>query len=249
MIKSEREKQILNLLNKNDGYISVNELSKNLYASPSSIRRDLSRLEKSGNVKRCYGGAELITSYSGSIPFNYRFLNNENAKRIIAQKAISLVKENSVIFLDQSSTAFYLATMLKNIPSLTVVTNNVEIVNLLLQTKINVISSGGSLLNENRTCLAGEIARQTFSKMYADLAIISSKSISLDGVISDLASEEVAVRQALINNAKKIAYLCDGSKIGNKSPYIQCDLSKIDYLISDVDCSAFKKSFSNLTVL
>ena len=60
MIKTERENQILKLLKENGDFITVERLCKELYASPSSIRRDLSRLESSGNVKRCYGGAELI---------------------------------------------------------------------------------------------------------------------------------------------------------------------------------------------
>ena len=95
MIKSERQKQILEILKEKGGIITVNELSKMLYASPSSIRRDLTNLEKSGNVKRAYGGAELVSTFSGAIPFNYRYPLNENLKKIIAKKALSLIKEKS----------------------------------------------------------------------------------------------------------------------------------------------------------
>ncbi len=249
MIKSERERQIINILIQNGGFVTVQQLCEKLYASPSSIRRDLSRLENSGNVKRSYGGAELIRSFSGSIPFNYRYTLNEKAKKIIAEKAVTLIKENSVVFLDQSSSAFYVANLLPNSRQLTVVTNNIEIISLLSQTNVNVISSGGVLCNENRSCLIGQGAENTFSKIHADLAVISSKSLSKSGVISDCAHDELPVKSAMINNASKVAYLCDGSKIGSFSPYIQCDLSKIDYLISDVQCSSFKKLFPHLTVL
>lgn len=249
MIKTERENQILKLLKENGGFITVERLCKELYASPSSIRRDLSRLESSGNVKRCYGGAELIKSYSGSIPFNYRYTLNEKAKKIIAEKAVSLIKDNSVIFLDQSSSAFYVATMLPNLKSLTVVTNNIEIINYLLPLNITVISSGGVLCNDNRSCLIGQNAEYTFSKIYADFAFISSKSLSYSGDISDCARDELPVRDAMIKNADKVVYLCDGSKLKTISPYIQCDLSKIDYLISDVDISYFQNKFPSLTIL
>ena len=143
MIKSKRQKQILELLKENGGFISVLTLSEKLYASPSSIRRDLTQLENLGSVKRAYGGAELINTYSGAIPFNYRYPLNEKGKKIIAKKALPLIKEKCVIFMDQSSTAFYLATMLPNLRTITVVTNNLEILTLLSNTNINVISSVG----------------------------------------------------------------------------------------------------------
>ena len=80
MIKTERQKQIIQLLKENGGFISVLELSKKLYSSTSSIRRDLTHLENLGNVKRTYGGAELINTFSGAIPFNNRYFLNETEK-------------------------------------------------------------------------------------------------------------------------------------------------------------------------
>ena len=64
MLKNEREREIINILKNDDGFITVKELCEKLYASESSIRRDLTALEKRGIVKRTYGGAELITNFS-----------------------------------------------------------------------------------------------------------------------------------------------------------------------------------------
>ena len=249
MIKSKRQKQILELLKENGGFISVLTLSEKLYASPSSIRRDLTQLENLGSVKRAYGGAELINTYSGAIPFNYRYPLNEKGKKIIAKKALPLIKEKCVIFMDQSSTAFYLATMLPNLRTITVVTNNLEILTLLSNTNINVISSGGNLHAENRCCLVGKSAEETFYKFHADYAFISSKSLSGDGVVSDCTYDELPVREAMIKNADKKVLLCDGSKVGEYSAYIEFTLKDVDYLVSDVDLGFYQKTFPNLTIL
>ena len=249
MRKSERQKQILEILKEKGGIITVNELSKMLYASPSSIRRDLTNLEKSGNVKRTYGGAELVSTFSGAIPFNCRYPLNENLKKIIAKKALSLIKEKCVIFMDQSSSAFYLATMLPNLRSITVITNNLEIITLLSRTNITVISSGGNLHSENRCCLVGKLAEETFYKFHADYAFISSKSLSNNGVITDCNIDETPIRDAMIKNADKTVFLCDSSKVNNYSAYVQCTLNDINYLISDTDLSYYKTQFKNLIVL
>ena len=64
MLNKEREQEILNILKMTNGFVTVKSLCDTLYASESSIRRDLQSLEKRGLVKRNYGGAELVTNFS-----------------------------------------------------------------------------------------------------------------------------------------------------------------------------------------
>lgn len=240
MLKNEREKQILDILNEK-GYMSVNELSKILFASESSIRRDLTALEKKGYLKRSYGGAELIRAGSNVLPFNTRAYTSVEEKRIIAKKAAAMVKDGDVIFLDQSSTSYFLAMELSDKTGITVVTNSLTILNCLSFTDIKVISSGGILSRDNRSCFVGEGAAKTFSEIYADIMFFSSKSLSLDGVISDCTQEEVAVRNVMMRNAEKKVFLCNSAKFGTRSPYIQCSLSDIDCLVSEAENTELKK--------
>ena len=71
MYQNEREMEILKLLSA-EPYITVKELSRILYTSESSIRRDLSAMEKRGIVRRSYGGVELSKSNVTVLPFNVR---------------------------------------------------------------------------------------------------------------------------------------------------------------------------------
>ena len=233
MLNREREQEILSILKTTNGFVTVRQLCESLFASESSIRRDLKALETRGLVKRSYGGAVLESNYSNIVTFNHRTRQNISAKREIAQKAAGLIKDGDIVFLDQSSTAFYLAGELIDRSSLTVVTNNIEITVLLANSKIRLISSGGFLSNENRNCLIGGDAQRTFENVFADIMFFSVKAISDDGLVTDCSREEIIVREAMLKNADKKVLLCDSSKFGMRAPFKQCELGDVDYLISE----------------
>ncbi len=241
MYNKEREQEILNILKTASGFVSVAQLCEALFASESSIRRDLKALEKKGLVKRSYGGATLESNYSNIVTFNHRTRQNVEAKRGIAKKAAKLVRDGDVIFLDQSSTAFYLAAELVGRSSLTVVTNNIEIMMLLSNSAVRVISSGGFLSSENRNCLIGVDATKVFENIFADAVFFSVKAVDTEGNVTDCTREEVVVRNAMLKNASQKVLLCDSSKFGIKSRFKQCELTDIDYLISEDSCAEYFK--------
>ena len=245
MLNREREQEILSILKTTNGFVTVRQLCESLFASESSIRRDLKALETRGLVKRSYGGAVLESNYSNIVTFNHRTRQNISAKREIAQKAAGLIKDGDIVFLDQSSTAFYLAGELIDRSSLTVVTNNIEITMLLANSKIRLISSGGFLSNENRNCLIGGDAQRTFEHVFADIMFFSVKAISDDAVVTDCSTEEIAVRHAMLKNSDKKVLLCDSTKYGHRAPFKQCDLCDVDYLIGEGNAAQHFAAFQN----
>ncbi len=250
MLKNEREREIVNILKTQDGFITVKSLCTMLYASESSIRRDLTALENRGIIRRTYGGAELMTNFSNVIAFQKRSHHNTEAKKHIAQKAAKLIRDGSILFLDQSSTCFYLADAIKTRRNLTVITNNIEILSLMADSEIKTVSSGGTLSTENRSCLIGADAHAVFENTYADFAFFSTKSLSDDGIISDCTREEVLVRGAMLHHANKRVFLCDSEKFGSRSPYTQCSLSDIDYLVSENDSAKiFQATNQHLSII
>lgn len=250
MHNREREQEILNMLKSSGGFVTVKQFCQALFASESSIRRDLQALEAQGLVKRSYGGASLSGSYSTIVTFNHRTRQNIAAKREIAKKAAALIGDGEIVFLDQSSTAFYLAEELKKFSSLTVVTNNIEILMLLSDSGLRVMASGGFLSEENRNCLIGGDAQHTFETVYADWLFFSVNALSHDGIVSDCSREEINVRHAMLRNAEKKVLLCDSSKFGLRAPYRQCGLQEVDYLISEGNCAReFADVSSNVRLL
>lgn len=235
MLKNQRQQEIINLLKQSEGVVSVKELCNKLYTSESSIRRDLSFLAKSGFISKTYGGAELVKHSANVISFPKRFHHNADEKKAIAKKAKTLIKDRNIIFLDQSSTSYYLAQEIINNSTLTVITNNVEILSLLSTSPMKVIASGGMLSRDNRNCLYGSDAQYIFENTYADMVFFSTRSLSDDGVISDCAREEILIRNVMLKNAEKKVFLCDSEKFGTRSPYKQTTLNDIDIFISESD--------------
>ena len=249
MLKIEREQEILNAL-RGTGHVSVRQLSESLYTSESTVRRILTNLEGRGLIRRTYGGAELLENHTHAPSFSARARQNISAKREIALKAATLVTDGSIVFLDQSTTSYYLADVLKKKKSLTVVTNNIEIAVVLMQTEFEVYVSGGRLSQQMRMCLVGEDAHRIFTEINADFAFFSAKSLSEDGIISDCSREEIYVRNAMLKNANRRVFLCDSTKFGGQSGYRQCSLSDVDILVSEGDnAQRFADHCESLTVL
>lgn len=236
MKERARDQQVLDIL-KEQGHTSVHTLCQTLYLSEATVRRCLAGLERRGLIRRTHGGAALLENYTHASPFRSRIILNSAAKREIAEKAASLVPDGSIVFLDQSSTSYYLAEKLKEKSALTVVTNNIEIAACLSQTDFHVLLSGGHLCCDARMCLVGADAHTIFQQVNADFVFFSTRSLSADGVLSDCNREEINVRNAMLQNAERRVYLCDSSKFGTSSGYVQCKLSDVDILISEGDAA------------
>lgn len=238
MYRNEREHEILKILSR-ESYATVKRLSDLLYTSESSIRRDLTSLENQGMVARSYGGVELVKNSSQVIPFSTRAHYNISAKKMIARKAADMVHDGDIIFMDQSSSAFFVACEILKKAKVTVVTNNIEIIALLSQSDIEVISSGGRLSRSNRICLLGDDAHKIFSEIHADIMFFSAKALTREGIIYDCVREEVCIRNTMLANAQRKVFLCDSEKYDRLAGYKQCTVKDIDCLITETDDKKF----------
>ena len=233
-MNKEREKIILETILKRK-QISVKELAGILYISEPSVRRDLASLEKQNLIKRVHGGAviEETAVSKNKIPFLIREYEQSSAKLTIAQKAIELVKDNDVIFLDASTSAFRLIPFLASKSNITVVTNGAKALTSLAEYGINTISTGGRLVN---SCLAlvGEEAYKTIESINANVAFFSCRGLSDDGFLTDIAPEENFVRQKMIKNSERAYLLCAQEKMGKKYFHNLCHKDDIDGVISEI---------------
>ncbi|MGN0177984.1 MAG: DeoR/GlpR family DNA-binding transcription regulator [Monoglobaceae bacterium] len=232
MLKSERQEMILEILQERQ-YITTKELAKRTFSSYSSVRRDLEFLENSGVVNRSYGRVELANRNSFLVSYPIRINKNSAQKSIIAKKAAALIKEGDTIFIDPSSSCSFFAKELLHMKGITVITNNVEVLNFMSQSSINVICSGGLQTSPNRYALVGPIAEETFRNVHADWAVFSAHSLTKDGQIYDIHYNETALRKVMLENAEKKIFLCDSSKLRTNSTYFQCSLADIDYMVCD----------------
>ncbi len=238
MYKCEREEEIMNLLRQTD-YATVETLSQKMNVSASSIRRDLKNLEERGLVSRSYGGVKAVNSDGRHIPFSLRSHENSVRKKQIAKAATALIRPGESVFLDGSSSAYFVAELLPAIGGVTVFTNSVDVMSVLSGYDIRVFCTGGVISSENRAVLVGGYAQDFVRGVHADAAIFSVQAVHADGECYDCYAEEVAVRNRMLENSARKILLCDSSKWDKSSTFFQTNVRDVDFFVSDRDPNPF----------
>lgn len=237
MYSLERQKEILNLLHKYKT-MQVSQICKLLYVSASTIRRDLSTMEKKGLLSRTHGGAMLVEGSAYENPFAFREQKYQEEKNRICSLAASLITNGQTLFLDTSSTVIHLIPYLTKFSSLTVITNNVKAAQLLSSHQnITTILSGGKM-RPNSFSVLGIQAKTFIENYYADTAFLSCHSFTPQIGMTESNEEEAELKRVLMDNAQKTILLCDHSKIGKNSFSKVYPAHKIAALITDEPLSA-----------
>lgn len=231
-MKNKQEQEILNILQSNQ-YASIDELSQALFVSPSTVRRKLNALQNKGLINRTHGGAQLNDQNNFTPSFTYRVHQNSFEKKKMALAAIKLIKDGDLIFLDGTTSAFFIAEYLSEFQNIRVITNGIDTLSLLAKYGVSAYSTGGYVNKENRSVLIGHYAENMIEKFHADIAFFSAQSVDVNGNIYDCFEDENVLRKAMINNASKRVFLCDSTKFGKTSPFYLCGLNEVDFIVSN----------------
>lgn len=237
-MKTMRDKEILDILEIQQ-YATVDELTATLCVSPSTIRRTLEALQQKGLVTRTHGGVKINSDNNFSPNFTLRIHQNTFEKKKIALSAIKLIKNGDVIFLDGSTSAFFIAEYLKEFKNIRVITNGIDTLSLLSKNNILAYSTGGQVSLENPSVLVGQYAEDIICHFHADIAFFSAHTMDNQGEIYDCYEYENFLRRAMIKNAKTNVFLCDSTKIGKTSPYHLCSIKEVDYVASNSPLPSF----------
>ena len=228
----ERKKTILDMLN-NKYSVSVNELAETLFVSHATVRRDLTELAQKGLLKKVYGGAVALKGSAIEDPLKIRQRENWDKKHYIASVAADIIQNGNTVFLDSSSTVLALTENLSSINNLTVVTNGIQALNNLSNYNKTTAYCCSGKIRENTKSLVGVSAIKYISTVFADIAFISCRGITNEGILTDSSEDEIEVKRAFIKNAHKKILLIDSEKFGKQYFKRVADLSDLDIIITD----------------
>jgi DeoR family glycerol-3-phosphate regulon repressor len=214
------------------GRATVDDLAARFGVTPQTIRRDLNELCDNGHLQRFHGGAAAT---SGIANFGYearRRLATEE-KRLIGLKAASLIPDNSSLLINIGTTTEQVATALRGKHGLLVITNNVNVVNILQGfEQIEVIVAGGVVRHADGG-VVGEAAVDFIRQFRVDHAIIGASAIDEDGTLLDYDYREVKVARAIIEGARKTILVADSMKYERAAPVRIGHLSELDFFVTD----------------
>ena len=234
MHERERWQKILTLVRER-GLLRVSELREHLSASSATLRRDLSKLEEMGQLKRVHGGVQAVgaaeQSHLATRSFDVSQTLNAARKRDVAQAAVELCQDGESIIINAGSTTWFMAEFLRK-RRMQILTNSFPIAQELMATSQNrIVLPGGEVYREQGIILSpfDEDSTQHFiaSKMF-----MSCYSITPMGIIEG--DPLIARAEAkLLARADKLIVIADSSKFESRGSMVVCQLSRVHTLVTD----------------
>jgi DeoR/GlpR family transcriptional regulator of sugar metabolism len=213
---------------------SVAELELEFDVSAMTIRRDLSELERHGLAKRTHGGAVApgLAAYEDS--FSQRLNQEVDAKQRLAVVAASLIEPGEVVFLDSSSSAYYVARQIvANATPVSIVTNSLPVMQLCASTDANIDLTGvGGSFRKLTLSMVGPVAARTIREHFADKVFVSVKGVAGDGSLTDPDPHESEVKRAMIERAEESILLLQAGKLQARGSHWIANFKEVSLVLA-----------------
>ena len=213
-IAQSRREHLLGLL-ESGKFLSVSEVIERANASPATVRRDLTELEKQGLILRTHG-AVAAKSVHSEPDFSEKLGRYYDRKRRIAKVAKSLICPGTSIYIDAGSTCHALAELIDASLNLTVVTNSFASINTLSTTGVDAWCLGGKLRKVSGAFI-GNLALEQLQRFRFDFAFIGASALDERGIYTT-EDEEYATKRLAILQARQAVLLADTSKLEEHEP-------------------------------
>ncbi len=229
---TDRNQLVLRELRSN-GRLSVEDLAQRCDCSAVTIRRCLQELQDKGLVVRTSGGALAVDHVGVEVAFPERLTIHAEEKQRIAAAAANLVKDNSVIMLDNGSSVYLMADFLAEKKNLTIITFFLPLVNKLsIRTDWRIILAGGEL-RQSRSDVVGPLTEEFISKLSADQLFIGADGLDLGFGIWTVDPESAHLTKVLAGAAARRILLADSSKLHQRATYAAMAWETVDEWITD----------------
>ncbi|NDR58520.1 DeoR/GlpR family DNA-binding transcription regulator [Aliiruegeria sabulilitoris] len=231
MAQSFRQTDILELA-RQQGKVTVDDLVGRFGVTHQTIRRDLTELAESGKLERVHGGAMLPSGVT-NIGYEDRRDLNTDAKGAIAALCAAAIPNDCSVFLNIGTSTEAVARALLLHRNLMVITNNINVANILVANPdINIMVAGG-MLRRSDGGLTGALTREVIEQFKVDIAVIGCSALDHDGDLLDFDIEEVHVSQTILRQARQSFLVADHSKFQRTAPARIASLGEIDNFFTD----------------
>lgn len=223
MLAEERFALILEQLNE-QRTVTVQQLCEALHTSESTIRRDLTELDRQGRLTKVHGGATLPDS---------RFLADEPTmetketlavaeKRSIAAAAAALIAAEDFVFIDAGTTTLELVRALTGVAlKATYVTNGVAHAGASAKGRRVYLPAGCASPDRGHR---GRPAVSSIQQYNFTKAFMGANGVALEAGFTTPDPEEAAVKAAAVRRARESWFLVDDAKFAKIYPAVITDL-------------------------
>ena len=231
MVQGLRQTAILEM-ERRLGRVSVEGLAQDLGVTVQTIRRDLAALHDSGALERVHGGA-VLPSTVANIGYQDRRSLNDAAKAAIAAACARDIPDGCALFLNIGTTTEAVARALLRHRDIMVLTNNLNIANILAENPDCDVIVVGGLLRRADGGLVGTLTTQAIRGFRFDIAIVGCSALDDSGDMLDFDIQEVGVSQTILEQARATWVVADRSKFGRRAPVRIGTLRQVDRFYTD----------------
>jgi DeoR family transcriptional regulator of aga operon len=233
----ERRGRIVQVVT-DQGYCTVTELSDLFGVSEMTIRRDISRLVRDGQLRAFHGG---VGSISPQEMLGRDYVDRAGAmadeKRAIAERAVSMITNGSVVAIDAGTTGAQLASTLPQGLVTHVVTHSLSVVSMLASNRNVEVDCLGGLLHPESLSFSGPATLSVISNLRVDTLFLAASGLNDRGAFCGTGFDAITKR-ALIEVSDRVVLIADSSKFETSAMVKICDWSAIDTVIMDAGISA-----------
>jgi DeoR family glycerol-3-phosphate regulon repressor len=231
-----RQLQIIEIA-RASGRVTVEDLAARFEVTPQTIRKDLNELCDQRLLSRIHGGA-VIASGVENVGYEARRFIAQEEKRAIGAAAAAIIPNNSSLFINIGTTTEEVARALLDHEGLLVITNNINVANILYRhPRIEVIVAGGPVRRTDGGIIGG--AAVDFIRQFkVDHAVIGTSAIDEEGALLDFDYREVRVSQAIMSNARQVILVSDRMKFERSAPVRIGHISQVNMFVTDQIVSA-----------
>lgn len=233
MIQDERFLKIIDYLRTNQT-ATLAEIAALNSVSVDTVRRDLAKLETGGMLKRVRGGAVFHNADISTQHVEMRGISHRNEKKELAALLGAFVVDGQTIALNSGTTCAEVANYLaQNYYRLTVLTNNLQAIDILARVNTFTIIVPGGIFDPREEAIFGESCESDIRSYNIDTAILGVHAVSLEKGITDFRLNQAGIIHAMMQASRKRIVVADSSKFEKIACMNICGLDEIDMIVSD----------------
>jgi DeoR family glycerol-3-phosphate regulon repressor len=215
-----------------EGFVSIEALAERFRVTPQTIRRDVATLSSQAAVRRFRGGIAAPSSIE-NVAYDARQVLRLAEKQRIARLAAQHVPNHASLLINIGTTTEEVARALTEHEGLRVITNNINVANILCaSTEFEVIIAGGVVRRRDRA-VVGEATIDFINQFKVDVGIIGISGIDDDGTLLDFDYREVRVARTIIENSRRVFLVADHTKFGRNALVRLGPITEVDALFTD----------------
>ncbi|POF62089.1 transcriptional regulator [Novacetimonas maltaceti] len=226
-----RQQRILDLLLET-GTATIDALATHFDVSRMTIHRDANVLAQQGLVEKQHGGIALRNRTATQKTVSYRTALAREGKQAIIARAISLIRPEQILVLDDSTTVAEMLPLLPALAPLTIITNAMGVIQALSPyPDLRLICLGGDY-NRPRNAFFGLICEQGAQGLHADTMFLST-SVIHDGTAFQNNPDIIKIKRVLMEICDQTVLLVDSSKFRTGGLYRLAGLDAFDHVLTD----------------